>query len=126
MNGISSLRNKFDSLQYIINKNIDVLLICETRIDSPFSWVQFHLEGYATPYRLDRNGNGAGILLCIREDILSTLLDSDLSIERFFVELTIRKKTWLLCSSYNPKKNLVANHLKCIGRNLNLHVLAEI
>ena len=22
------------------------------------------------------------------------------------------------CSSYNPKKNLIANHLNCIGRNL--------
>ena len=37
---------------------------------------------------------------------------------RIFVEIRVRKKTWLLCSSYNPKKNLIANHLNCIGRNL--------
>ena len=36
----------------------------------------------------------------------------------FFVEIRLRKKKWLLCSSYNPKKNLIANHLNCIGRNL--------
>ena len=115
---INSLRNKFESLQHMINKNIDVLLISETKIDSSFPSAQFHLEGYATPYRLDRNANGGGILLYIREDIPSKLLNTDLSIEGFFVEIRLRKKKWLLCSSYNPKKNLIANHLKCIGRNL--------
>ena len=48
---------------------------------------QFHLEGYATPYRLDRNANGGGILLYIREHIPSKLLNTDLSIEGFFVEI---------------------------------------
>ena len=59
-----------------------------------------------------------GILLYIREDIPSTLLTSDLSIKGFFIEIRLRKKTWFLYSSYNPKKNLIANHLNCIGRNL--------
>ena len=68
----------------MINKNIDVLLISETKTDSSFPSVQFHLEGYATPYRLDRNANGGGTLLYIREDIRSKLLNSDLSIERIF------------------------------------------
>ena len=60
---INSLRNKFNSLEYIISKNIDELLISETKIDSSFPSVQFHLEGDATPYSLDRNTNGDGILL---------------------------------------------------------------
>ena len=46
---IKSLRNKFDTLQYVIDKNIDVLFISETKIDSLFPLVQFHLEGYAIP-----------------------------------------------------------------------------
>ena len=74
---INSLRNKFESLQYIINKNIDVIFKSETKTDSYFPSVQFHLEYYITPYRLDRNENGGGILLYIREDILSTLLNSE-------------------------------------------------
>ena len=111
---INSLRNKFESLQHIINKNIDVLLLSETKIDSSFPSVQFHLEGYATPHTLDRNANGDGILLYIRENIPSKLLNIDLSIEQFFVEIRLRKKKWLLCSSYNPKKNLIANHLNYI------------
>ena len=115
-NFINSLRNKFESLQHVINKSIDVLLISETKIDSSFPSAQFHLEGYETPYRLDRNGGG--ILLYIREDIPSKLLNTNLSIERFFAEIRLRKKKWLFCRSYNPKKNLIANHLHCTGRNL--------
>ena len=84
---------------------------------SSFPPLQFHL-GYATSYRSDRNVNSGGILLYITEDIRSRLRNSDLSIEGFFVELRLRKNTWLLWSSYNPKKNVIANYLKCIGRNL--------
>ena len=119
---INSSLNKFQSMQHTINKNIDVLLISETKIDSSFPSAQFHLEGYATPYRLARNANDGGILLYIREDIPSKLLNIDLSIEGFFVEIRLRKKKWLLCSSYNPKKNLIPNHLNCIGRNLDSHL----
>ena len=39
---MNSLRNKFESLQHITNKNVDVLLISETKIDSSFPSVQFH------------------------------------------------------------------------------------
>ena len=86
-------------------------MILETKIDSSSPSVKFHSEDYATPYRLDRNANGGGILMYIREDITLKLLNTDLSIEGLFVEIRLRKKTWLLCSSYNPKKNLIANHL---------------
>ena len=87
---INSLRNKFESLQHIINKNIDVLLISETKIDSSFPSAQFHLEGYATPYRLDRNATGGGILLYIREDIPSNVLNTDLSTEGLFVKIRLK------------------------------------
>ena len=83
-------RNKFESLQHIINKNIDVFLISETKFDSSFPSVQFHLEGYATPYRLDRNTTGGGILLYVREDIPSKLLNTDLSIEGPFAEIRLK------------------------------------
>ena len=64
------------------------------------------------------NANGGGILLYVREEVPSTLLNSDLSTEEFFVEIRLRKKTWLLCGSYNPQKNLIAYHLNCISKNL--------
>ena len=64
----AELKYKSESVEHIANKNTDVLLISETKIDSSFPSAQFHLEGYATPCRLDRNANGGDILLYIRED----------------------------------------------------------
>ena len=114
---INSLRNKFDSLVRMLHNNLDILLIYETKIDSSFPIAQFQIEAYTT-YRLDRNTNGGGKLLYIREDIPSTLLNSDMSIESFSIEINIRKKKWLLVCTYNPNKNLISNHLQEIGKNL--------
>ena len=114
---INSLRYKFDSLVEIIRSNVDILLISETKIDSSFPTAQFKIEGYTT-YRLDRNSNGGGILLYVREDIPSTLLNTELLIEGFCIEINIRKKKWLLVCTYNPNKNLISNHLKEIGKHL--------
>ena len=67
---------------------------------------------------LDRNSNGGSILLYVREDIPSTLLNTELFIEGFCIEINIRKKKWLLVCTYIPNKNLISNHLKDIGKNL--------
>ena len=91
---INSLPNKFDSLVRMLH-NLDILLNFKTKIDSSFPNEQFQIEGYTT-YRLDRNANGGVILLYIREDIPSTLLNSDISIESFSIQINIREKKWLL------------------------------
>ena len=114
---MNSLRYKSDSIVGILRSNVDILLISETKNDSSFPTAQFKIEGYTT-YRLDRNSNGGGILLYIREDIPSTLLNTKLLIEGFCIEINIRKKKWLLVCTYNPNKNLISNHLKEIGKNL--------
>ena len=101
----------------MLHKNLDVLLISETKIDSSFPTAQIQIEGYTT-YRLDRNANGGDILLHIREDILSTLLNFDMSIESFYIVMNIRKKKWLLVGTYNPNENLISNHLKEIDKNV--------
>ena len=100
----------------MLYNNLDILLISETKIDSSFPTAQFQI-GYTT-YRLDRNTNGGGILLYIREDIPSTLLNSDISIESSYIEINIRKKKWILVCTYNPNKNLTSNHLKEMGKSL--------
>ena len=101
---INSLRNQFDLLVQMLHNNLDILLIFGTKNDNSFPTAQFQIEDYAT-YRLDRNTNGGGILLHIREDISSTLLKSDRFTESFYIEINIRKKTWLLVCRYNPNKN---------------------
>ena len=84
-----------------------------------FPRAQFHIHGFGEPYRFDRNRKGDGILLYIRDDIPSNLIESKTTIEGLLVEINLRKK-WLLCWCYNPKKPLISNHLKGIGNNPDL------
>ena len=90
---INSIRNKFDSLADIINDNTDILTITETRVDASFPDDQFFLDGFRTPFQLDRNRNGGGIVLFIRNDIpVKVVSTDDRPIENFYVELNFRNK----------------------------------
>ena len=100
-------------MKEIVSNNIDILLICETKLDSSFPRAQFHIHGFGEPYRFDRNGKGGGILLYIRDDIPPKLTESKMAVEGLFVENNLRKKKWLLCC-------LISNHLQEIGNNLDL------
>ena len=95
---INSLRNKLEQLSTMINGNIDIFMISETKLDETFPAAQFYLQDFCDPYRSDCNRNGGGIMLYIREDIPSRLIEKKLrnNSEYFFVEINLRKKKWLL------------------------------
>ena len=57
-------------------------------------------------------GGGGGIILFFREDIPCKIIKTDG--EGIFVEINLRKKTWLLCCCYNPHKSNKPNYLKNI------------
>ena len=52
-------------------------MISETKIDASFPIDQLLLNGHSTPFRIDRNAHGRGVVFYVREDIPSKL---------FFVE----------------------------------------
>ena len=117
----NSLRNKFVILKEIITNKCDILLISETKLDSSFPLNQFHIDGFTTSYRLDRNQNDGGIILYIREDIPSkslTEIKYDNEIQNIFIEINLRSKKWLISGSYNPKLSHIKNHLQEIGKGL--------
>ena len=63
------------------------------------------IYGFSMPYRQDRNRNGGGIMIYIRDDIPSKLLTKHVfpdNIEGLFVELNFRKSKWLLIGAYHP------------------------
>ena len=104
---ISSLRNKFGFLSSQVTKYAGILLLSEIKLDYSFPTAQFLLNGFCKPYRLDRNSNGGGILLYVRDDIpLQLLTDYKIKdhLDLFSMEVIIRKKTWLLGCYYNPHK----------------------
>ena len=96
------------------SSNVDIILISKTKINSSFPIAQFKV-GY-TSYRY-RNSSGEGILLYVREDIPSTLLNTELCYESFCSELNIRKKK-KFSLHIKPNKNLISDHRKEIGKNL--------
>ena len=100
---INSLPNKFEQLKEIIGKNLDVLTIQETKLDSSFPPQQFKIEGYSEPYRMDRNRDGGGILIYVREDIPSKLLKKHnftQYVEGMFIEINLRKTKLLFFGGY--------------------------
>ena len=81
---VNSLRIKLEFLKEQIQNSIDILMISKTKTDASFPIGQFFLNGYSTPFRLDRNAYGGGILLYVREDIPSKLTCGRKSYWRFF------------------------------------------
>ena len=90
---LNSLPHKFDQLKLMIQGKIDILVITETKLDDSFPSSQFHIEGFTKPYRYDRNRNGGGVLIYVREDIpckiLPQCVESD--IRRYFLKLIFVK-----------------------------------
>ena len=86
-------------LSNTVKDNIHILMISETKLDSSFPPAQFKMEGYAAPFRYDRNPDGGGIHLFIREDILRKVISITplKDFEGIFVEINFHKKKVLLC-----------------------------
>ena len=53
---------------------LDILIITETKLHNTFPVSQFHIDGYYKPYKLDRNRNGGGTIIYVREDVPSRML----------------------------------------------------
>ena len=57
---INSIRNKFDSFKYLIDENIGIILLSETKLNDTFPVNQFIINGFHAPYRADRTDKGVG------------------------------------------------------------------
>ena len=106
---INSLPPKFEQLKLIIGNSLDILVIQETKLDPSFPHEQFVIDGYKRPYRLDRNRNGGGVIIYVREDIPSKVLNKhnfSENIEGLFVEVNLRKMKLLFFGTYHSTHNV--------------------
>ena len=79
-------------------------------------------NGFSSPYRLDRDSKGGGIMLYIREDIPSNFVASDNKpIESLYAELNLQNIKMLINCSYNPHKADIGNHLVTLNSFLDVH-----
>ena len=89
---INSLRYKFEQLKSMITSVMDILVITETKLGESFTEAQFLINGFSKPYRLDRDENGGGIIIYVRENIPSRSLDissTSVGIECIFIEINL-------------------------------------
>ena len=99
---INSLRNKFDLFSEKVKGSIDILMVW---LDDSFPEAQFLIEGFHSLFRFDRNINGGGIMLYVRNDIPTKLFSHDFpGEESFFVEITSIKRNGLLAVHRIPTR----------------------
>ena len=122
---INSLRNKFELLQSMISGNIDILVVTETKLDESFPPPQFKIQGYKLPFRMDRNQNGGGVIIYVREDIPCRQLNNHKphgNLEGIFFEINMNKNKWLFFGGYNPKKEYIVNFVTYISTILHHYI----
>ena len=64
-----SVANKLDRLEELVKDYVDILIVLETKINNTFLKTQFRLNGFSEPFRKDRNINGGGVLIFVRNTI---------------------------------------------------------
>ena len=114
---VASLPRRIEELKMVVIGKIDILILTETHLDESYPTKQFLIGGFKAPYRLDRNKNGGGIMIYVREDIPSKVLrnhdfpdvsfnhnDNKGPIEGIFLEINLKKSKWLLFGSYHRPK----------------------
>ena len=95
-----------DQLQVIIDNSVDILTIQETKLNKEVTDEQLMIHGYEKPYRLDRNSNGGGVLVYVREGIPSKELGKHTftrDIEGIFIEINLRKTKFLFFRGYRSE-----------------------
>ena len=121
---INSIRNKFEQLVENIDKNVDILLIVETKLDDSFPIKQFYIEG-SQQFRLDRSSHGGGLILYVRDNIpikqLKQFCIHD-DVEAIAIEINLWKRKWFICGSYNPQENKIIHHLDHVGKLIDFYL----
>ena len=118
---INSIRNKFDSLIYTIDK--------QTKTLKSFLFLRRNWMIHSLRHNLKQKVSSPRICIIetikkmafyyiFREDIPSHLLEckSQCNIENLSVEIKLRKRKWFLNCSYNPHRNSISRHLECLNR----------
>ena len=82
-------------IKFVIDNIIDIFLISEAKLDDSFPTAQFLIEDFGTAYRHGRNFKGGGLLLYIREDVLSKRLSCKINYdtETLIVETNLKKES---------------------------------
>ena len=96
---VNFLASKLESLKDLIKDKLDILVVTETKIDESYPTSQFSIDGFSTPFRLDRNKSGGGVMIYVKEHLLCVEIpfqNKPKDIECILLDLRIRNKRFLL------------------------------
>ena len=80
-------------------------MILKTKLGNSFPVSLFLIDGYTPHFRLDRDNNGGGIILFVREGIPCKLLSvENHPMKVSYPEINLEKTKWLLCYSCNQNR----------------------
>ena len=102
---INSICNKIEDLKFLVARNIDIMVISETTLDESFPKSQFLLDDFKKPFCCDRNSNGGGILVYIRDKVPANEIKQVTvanSIDCLLTAINVGKKQLALISAYLP------------------------
>ena len=91
----------FIDFQEIIIRNVDVVIITETKTDASFR----PFPSYHSPYRLDKSRKSGDILVYVKSSVPSRRLSCENlcdSTQAVSFEINLRKEKWLVISIHRP------------------------
>ena len=103
----------------MIDNNIDIICISETKLDESFPASNFTIPGYSSPFRLDVSSTSGGILVFIKEHIPSKLLNKlkiPSNLQILPIEINLRKTKWLILPIYKPPSTTESYFLEHMNR----------
>ena len=101
---LNSIRNKFESVQEIIQNAFDIFLVCKTKIGFSFPNQQFFIPEYRICWK-DRNTRGGGLLFYVNQDLNEKVLNkypTHQALEILVGELKLSKTNGLVVGTYKP------------------------
>ena len=93
-------------------------MISETKVDDSFPNGQFFFDGFGTLFCLNRNVNGDGIMLYIRNDIPAKVVSTDDKPIESYVELNFRKKKRLFIDLFIHNHSSIESHLDSLSKSI--------
>ena len=122
---INSISSKFEPLCSMVKDSIDFLVITESKLDDTFPQGQFQIEGFTRPIRLDRNRDGGGLIIFIRDGLTCREIKPRSlypELECTLLELSIRQSKWLVVVGYNPQKENIGSFLEKLSGEVDKHL----
>lgn len=135
---IQGINNKIDQLKIMLQSNfnkIHMLGLSETKLSDHHAESVFEINGYQKPFRKDRNSNGGGLIVYVKNGI-SCVRRHDLeldTLECIWVEITpTNSKSFLVAHVYRPPSSTAQwNELfedsleKAFNQDLEMYLLGD-